>query len=78
MAVAALVHPDRLDKSSLMLAGQPEKEVSEHSHLTLVVDEKKYMLASPDLHLIMKIVSYPPQCDQSTMSGLSFKNSLLV
>lgn len=27
MAVTALVLPDRLDKPSLMLAGQPEKEV---------------------------------------------------
>lgn len=73
MAAAALVHPDRLDKPSLMLAGQPEKEVSEHSHLTLAVDEMQYMLASLDLHLIMKIVSYPPRCDQSTTSRLSFK-----
>lgn len=79
MAVAALVHPDRLDKPSLMLAGQPEKEVREHSHLILAVDEMKYMLASLELHLIMKIVSYPPQCEQRTTSRLSFFfNSLMV
>lgn len=68
MAAAALVRPDRLDKPSLMLAGQPEKEVSKHSHLTLAVDEIKNMLASLDLHLIMKIVSYPPRCEQSITS----------
>lgn len=73
MAVAALVHPDRLDKPSLMLTGQPEKEVREHSHLIVAVDEMKYILASLDLHLIMKIVSYPPHCDRRTMSQLSFK-----
>lgn len=73
MAVAALVHPDRLDKPSLMLAGQPEKEVRECSHLTPTVDEMKYISASLDLHLIMKIVSYPQQCDQRTMTRLSFK-----
>ncbi len=73
MAAAALVHPDRLDKPSLMLTGQPEKEVSEHSHLTLAVDEMQYMLASQVLHLIMKIESYPLWFDQSTTSQLSFK-----
>lgn len=31
MAAAALVRPDRLDKSSLMLAGHPEKEVRKHN-----------------------------------------------
>ena len=72
MAAAALVHPDRLDKPSLMLAGQPEEEVSENSHLTLTVDERKYMLASPDSHLIMKIVPCLLQCDQSSTSRLSF------
>lgn len=46
MVVAALVHPDRLDKSSLLLTGQPEKEVRECSCLILTVDEMKYMLAS--------------------------------
>lgn len=70
MAAAALVRPDRLDKPSLMLAGQPEKEVSKHSHLALTADEMEYMLASLDLQLIMKIVSYPLQCDQSTTSRL--------
>lgn len=73
MAAAALVCPDRLDKPSLMLAGQPEKEVSEPGHLTLAADETKYMLASLDLHLIMKMVSYPPQCDRITASRVSFK-----
>ena len=34
-----------------MLAGQPEKEVSKHSHLTPAVDERKYMLASLDFTL---------------------------
>lgn len=33
MAVAALVLSDRLDKTSLVLAGQTEEEVREHSHL---------------------------------------------
>ena len=70
MAAVALVHPDRLDRPSLMLTGRSEEEVSKHSHPTLSVDEMKYVLASPDLHLIMKIVSYPLQCDQSTMSRL--------
>lgn len=73
MAAAALVHPDRLDRPSLVLAGQPEKEVREPSHHTLAVDEMKYMLASLHLHLIMKNVSYSPQCDQSIASQLSFK-----
>lgn len=35
MAVAALVLSDRLDKTSLVLAGQTEKEVRERSHLFL-------------------------------------------
>lgn len=74
MAATALVCPDRLDKPSLMLTGQPEKEVSERSHLALAVDEMKYMLASQDLHLIIKIVSYPLQCDQSTTSRLLLEN----
>lgn len=54
MAAAALVCPDRLDKPSLMLAGQPEKEVSERSHLALAVDEIKYTLASLDFTLDYK------------------------
>lgn len=33
MAVAALVRPDRLDKPSLVLAGQPETEVRERRRL---------------------------------------------
>lgn len=33
MAVAALVLSDRLDKTSLVLAGQTEEEVRERSHL---------------------------------------------
>lgn len=71
MAVAALVHPDRLDKPSLMLTGQPEKEVREHSHLILAIDQMKYILTT--LGLIMKTVSYPPHCDQRAMTQLSFK-----
>lgn len=39
MAVAALVLPDRLDKPSLLLAGQPEKEVRKHTHFIPVVDQ---------------------------------------
>lgn len=46
MAAADVVHPDRLDKPSLMLTGQPEKEVREQSHLTLTVNEMKCILAS--------------------------------
>lgn len=43
MAAAALVCPDRLDKPSLMLAGQPEEEVSEQNRLTPAVDEMECM-----------------------------------
>lgn len=65
MAAAALVRPDRLDKPSFMLAGQPEEEVSERSRLLLTVDDMKYdMWVSVDLILIMKIASRPPQRDQ--------------
>lgn len=39
MAVAALVLPDRLDKPSLMLVGQPEKEVRRHTRFIAVVDQ---------------------------------------
>lgn len=76
MAAAALVRPDRLDKPSLMLAGQPEEEVSKHSHLALTVDEMKHTLASLDSHTIMKIVSYPLQCDHSITSRLLLEDFL--
>lgn len=36
MAVAALVLPDRLDKPSLVLAGQPETEVRERRRRSLL------------------------------------------
>lgn len=67
MAVAALVHPDRLDKPSLMLAGQPETEVREHSRLPLAVDVKKRMFVSAGSHSIMKIVSHPLRLEQKTL-----------
>lgn len=51
LAAAALVHPGRLDKPSLMLTGQPEEEVSQESHLRFagMKDEIKYMLTSKDV-----------------------------
>lgn len=68
MAVAALVRPDRLDKPSLVLAGQPEEEVSKRSRFTPAVDK---MLASPGFHFTMKILSHALQCDQSATSQSS-------
>lgn len=70
MAAAALVHPGRLDKPSLMLTGQPEEEVSEERHLRFAVDEAKYALASKDVHSIATIRLRPLQRDLSTTSCL--------
>ena len=64
MAAAALVRPDRLDKPSLMLTGQPEEEVSRPSRLQPAVDDVKYdMWVSADLILIMKMAAQPLQRD---------------
>lgn len=51
MVVAALVLPDRLDKTSLMLARQPEKEVRESTRL-FHSSKRTTMFASLVLHWI--------------------------
>lgn len=59
MATAALVLFDRHDKPSLMLAGQPEEEVSSPSHLTLPANRMKKILGSLVLNLILIMAPYP-------------------
>lgn len=61
MAGAALVLSDRLDKTSLVLAGQTEKEVRERSHLFRSC--RSNMLVILVLHWLSKWFDKEP-CEQ--------------
>ena len=71
MAAAALVRSDRLDKPSLMLAGQPEKEVRANGRL-------RVGCLCLDPRLIMNIGSHPLHCDQNITSLVAVRDVLTL